>query len=923
MRTKYNVFVTQRTADYLVFVALFFFLFQACFCYAQSPWEKLAQRPSALEWQKGFLTLQTSSFRLKLVASSQTVAALSSANNPSFDFTPGDSIKVRSSNGMYHLGDLTLRLRKLGTDSWNSYSTAADRKAVKPLPVGGVVLAAADLSNTLPSELPLLIKRFWEKDKEQLILRFELTNKTPDAIEIGALGIPMIFNNILDGKTLDQAHAKNVFYDPYIGEDAGYLQVTRLNGKPASLLVLPDKATPFEAYNPLLDDPTPRGITFEGFYEWMVASKAYAENEWKSAEPWNNPTSLLIQPGETKSYGVRFVLASAPKDIEKTLVKYNRPVAVGVPGYVLPQDVAAQLFLKATSKVKTISVAPAGAIDIQEDVTTKGGWKQYKVKGNTWGRARVSIVYENGTQQSIHYKIIKPESEVVADYGKFLTHQQWFEQKNDPFKRSPGVISYDNEKGEQVTQDSRAWIAGLSDEGGAGSWLGAIMKQYIVPDKTEVDKLQRFVDETLWGGIQVNDGSDKYGVRKSLFYYEPDSMPAGTYNSQINFKTWAAWPKKEAYSLGRSYNYPHVAAAHWVLYRLARNYKGLVTAHQWNWYLTNAYNTAMAMVRLAPYYAQFGQMEGTIFFLILKDLKAEGLNDMASKLEAAMKKRALHWKSLRYPFGSEMPWDSTGQEEVYIWSLFFGFADKAQVTLDAILAYMPAVPHWAYNGNARRYWDFLYAGKLTRVERMIHHYGSPLNAIPVLTAYRLTPDDFYLLRVGYAGRLGALSNITEEGFAPTAFHSFPGTLKNDGLSGDYGSGFFGYAVNGETVLTHHPEFGWLAFGGNVTVAKNWIEVTPTTAGRSDFFVAPTGLWITLKAGKIKKLFFNTATKQVKLQLDAENEFTPTALLNLQQPTRNAATKIYKPKNIARNKQGDYAVPLNAAGAEVLLDVQPK
>src|SRR5690606_40221737 len=85
----------------------------------------------------------------------------------------------------------------------------------------------------------------------------------------------------------------------------------------------------------------------------------------------------------------------------------------------------------------------------------------------------------------------------------------------------------------------------------------------------------------------------------------------------------------------------------------------------------------------------------------------------------------------------------------------------------------------AYNGNARRYWDFLYGGKLSRIERQIHHYGSALNAIPVLKAYQNNPDDLYLLRIGYGGRLGGIANITQDGFAPAAFHSFPSTLDID------------------------------------------------------------------------------------------------------------------------------------------------
>ena len=904
--------------------------FKAIFCcilallnlqvgFAQSPWIALGKKPSTLGLENGFSTFNAGAFNLKLVKSSQTVAGLQPKLVKDFDFVPGDSLKVRSSDGLYHLGDINLKLRNVGEEAWKSYSTATKRSAVKNIPIGKSGFAAADLAATLPADIPLQVKRIWEMQNGKLVLRFELKNKTDKNVEVGALGIPMIFDNILEGRTLEQTHAKNVFYDPYIGKDAGYLQVTRLSGHAPSLLVLPVGHTPFEAYNPLNDDKTPRGIAFEGFYEWMVYSKAYAGNEWKNAEQWNTPTSTILKPGETRSYALQFILSGTAKNTESKLIENKRPVAISVPGYVLPRDVDAKLFVNYPKKIKSIQVQPENALKVNALSTTKNGWKSYAVKGNTWGRARLSITYEDGLEQTINYKVIEPESEVIVSYGHFLTTKQWFNQPDPIFKRSPSAITYDDEKKQQVTQDNRAWIAGLSDEGGAGSWLGAIMKQLVHPEKEEVDKLKQFVDTVMFGRIQLKEGPQKYGVKKSLFYYAPDSLPKDTYSANINFKTWSAWPKKEADNLGRSYNYPHVAAAHWVMYRLARNYKGLVDEQSWKQHLIDAAETGMAMVNIAPYYAQFGQMEGTIFYLILTDLKNEGLTEEADKLEAEMKKRANHWRSLQYPFGSEMPWDSTGQEEVYVWSSYFGYQDKANVTLDAILAYMPVIPHWAYNGNARRYWDFLYGGKLSRIERMIHHYGSALNAIPVLMDYRKHPDDFYLLRTGYGGLLGSISNITKEGFAPAAFHAYPSTLKNDGITGDYGSGFFGYAVNTSSYLLLHPEFGWLAFGANLNKTGNTISVKLTTAAKSSIYIAPAGLWITLDAGTIDEVDYNTSNGEIHLKLNKANEYLDQAVLRLTQSAKINGVSTYAVKNAHKNDRGAYLLPLsNTHRTEIIL-----
>jgi len=879
---------------------------------------------------QGTEDFDTSEFTLTLVRSSQTVAALKPKVAGGFDFTPGDLLVARSQDGYFHLGDLTLRMRTGNSGDWRNYSTAAARQPVLRLPAPHGALAAADLSPSLPEGIPLQITRTWALEANKLVLRFTLKNKASVAVEVGALGIPMIFNNVLNYRSLEQAHAICSFYDPYIGEDAGYLQVTRLNGKGSSMLVVPDGKTPFEAYNPILDradlagaapaftDPTPRGITFEGFYEWMVHSLAYAENEWKKASPWNPPTALKLAPGESKTYGVRFLLADSIRNLEKTLADNGRPVAIGVPGYVLPIGLDGRLFLKYPESVQSITVEPAGAIEHQRQPTTSGGWQSYLLKAKLPGRVRLVVTYADGTIQAVSYFVTKPAAEAVAAMGHFLTSRQWFSDANDPFQRAPSIMSYDREVNQIVLRDSRVWIAGLSDEGGAGSWLASVMKELGQPKRKELEKIEEFIDTVVWGRLQFKDGPRQYGVRKSLFYYQPDQFPPNYYSGDFDWKTWTSWSKRASEAVDRSYDYPHVAAAYWVLYHLARNSHGLVTMHPWNWYLAQAYETSVAMTNYASGLAEFGQMEGDIFVQILLDLKREGMEKEAIALEAKMRQRADRWRAQAYPFGSEMPWDSTGQEEVYAWTKYFGYDDKADVTLNAILGYDPAIPHWGYNGSARRYWDFIFAAKYKRLERQLHHYGSGLNAIPLLSEYREHPDDFYLLRVGYAGTMGALTDIDPEGFLSPAFHSFPDMLRSDPLSGDNGSNLFGHAWNTATYLINHPDFAWLAFGGNVSSAGNTIKVLPLDSFRTRIYLASVGLWLTLDAGTFVGLELDSQTGVVRVGLDAANTFVSTALLRVEQPARRGSTVSYHPVKAFKSERGAFLVPLSKETTWVVL-----
>ena len=228
---------------------------------------------------------------------------------------------------------------------------------------------------------------------------------------------------------------------------------------------------------------------------------------------------------------------------------------------------------------------------MEEGRPTKAGWKLFTLRGKTWGRARLAITYADGSKQSVSYYITKPASQAVADLGHFLFTKQWFVDDNDPFHRSPSVMSYNRAADKLVTQDSRVWIAGLGDEGGSGSWLAAAMKEFGQPNPEELAKYEQFIDKVLWGGIQYKEGPKTYGVRKSLFFYSPKDLPDFQYNASLNWGSWTSWNKTASEAIDRAYNYPHVVAAYWSMYRLARNHDGLISNHSWDWYLDHAYQT--------------------------------------------------------------------------------------------------------------------------------------------------------------------------------------------------------------------------------------------------------------------------------------------------------------------------------------------
>ncbi|CAN8100479.1 unnamed protein product [Discula destructiva] len=84
-----------------------------------------------------------------------------------------------------------------------------------------------------------------------------------------------------------------------------------------------------------------------------------------------------------------------------------------------------------------------------------------------------------------------------------------------------------------------------------------------------------------------------------------------------------------------------------------------------------------------------------------------------------------------------------------------------------------------------------------------------------LSAFRSDPTDDYLLRIGYGGMNGPLSNIHADGFTAASFHSFPETLAWDSYSGDYGPNHLGLILGTATYLVEDEELGLVAYGGSL------------------------------------------------------------------------------------------------------------
>ena len=305
------------------------------------------------------------------------------------------------------------------------------------------------------------------------------------------------------------------------------------------------------------------------------------------------------------------------------------------------------------------------------------------------------------------------------------------------------------------------------------------------------------------------------------------------------------------------------------MYHVARHYNKLSTRQPWQWYLERAAKTALR------FSCNTGVMDGTVFREVLRALKVEGvanatIEGWAAALDVRMQGRQKRWASQRFPYGSEFAFDTTGQEEVVVWNMWYGDQLAAKATVDHILSYMRSNPTWAYNGGARaadsgNNGKWYVASGSGKPDRGQMHYRSGLNMIPLLEWYRQHPEkSFFLLEVAMGAISGQMTNIDKRGATSMFYHSYPWIMDFDPHSGDYGLGFFGNALEAGAYYVEHPRLGPLCFlcsatlkqasnnnsTGAVVTGKSSVVISPQDAYRRRVFVAPLRLYLAASAGTI-------------------------------------------------------------------------
>ncbi len=673
----------------------------------------------------------------------------------------------------FRLGTLLLAFRTSEDTDWRRVRTSAGDSA---LALAGETALQIE---SRPADAPLAVKQSWELEEHGLLWRIEVENLGDEELELGELGLPLLFNNdyYSDFSQSDEGMTRlfrsRFYVHKYIAGASSYITVTRLNGQMPALLLFPTGSTQLEFTHQILGG-------WEGIPVVYVFSKA-TRDVLKMEQDWiNGHRSLVIPAGERRAFHFRFELLTGKKHYQGNADLIRRAVRGAMldagetwveshPGMVLPLDNPATVLAVSESEITTIRSEPPADIELLQKAERFGLWR---IRFRQTGEHRIEIMDGSHRPTYLHYRIVPPLQELIDRRADFIATRQVFQR--DGHVLDGAILVYDNVARQPLVLPSSYWGGG-GYEGGITDALFLAAKNARRPDPDELRVLESYVSRFLLGKLQ------------------------NPLNHEV---AWFFLNNRTPYKIGRPYNYMHVVNFHREMYHIARRF-GLPSGTDGKEYLVHAAETALAMFRRGWrwHLQHVGFMHFSTLYEMLPELRAEGLGGLADRLETLLRQRGEVLLSREFPYSAEPLYDTTGYEDVYFTGKFLRRFDHMERTLDCAMAQKAFVPTWFWSGSDKRYWDAMENNPAKEYYGTDHgetalHYTTTQTALIGLEDFehpRFFPQET-VFQKSYAGLLGVWALVQEDGSASMCYTPDPASNHYgfNRYSGDVGLGLFGY-----------------------------------------------------------------------------------------------------------------------------------
>jgi hypothetical protein len=611
--------------------------------------------------------------------------------------------------------------------------------------------------------------RFYEIPGQipQIAWDVKITNRSRRSVEIGELGFPLALNNVFEGfprtdKGTRELFADRVHVHKFIGGAASYVFAQRLNARPPGLLIFPGGETTWEFINHVPGSlHTP--FRWEGIPVVYAHSRAAIEREGWS-EWFGGHTSIVLEPGEERTYQMRFVPVDRDRtdNLSATLAACGRPAMRLFPGAVAPADVGIAVEVAGATPTRFLSSVE---MELETDADEEGGF--CFVRPSEAGPLSIAFEDTQGRVSECQLLFTAPIEELIRVRAEWIVAHQIHIQ---PGALQNAIVPAENVAAQPIV-DPDAYVSPFGIESSLADALFLAEKNSIYPEPSQIEVLDRYLADFVEDDLQ-NPGDGSVG---SSF---PDLRSVAT-----NF--------------GRPQVYPLVFCLYQSMARIASGHGG--TRHDAAYYLSRAARCALAMSRHVEPSLLSASAVSLMSYLpsLVDDLRGAGLTDEAQQVHHFIRRRDSDLLRRRYPYGAELTWTATGFDEAFSAARRHAHEELQERTLRCAYAARSLAPSWWWYGSDKRWLDDG-DGNPAGTDRGELCLGPTTVANSMMFLRTLDRDYTTLpeatLRLAFGGMLGVWALVRPDGAAGMAFCPDPAS-KHFGMSavtGDVGLGLFHY-----------------------------------------------------------------------------------------------------------------------------------
>lgn len=515
-----------------------------------------------------------------------------------------------------------------------------------------------------------------------LLWSLTLRNQTDRPLEIGDIGLPLLFNTIY-ARDPSITYGKRVIRHSYIAGDNSFIFLTRANGAGPYLLMTPQSGTHLEFFEPTIRgghaDSTASVFYPRSAWEGLYTAYIHAAAEGKGFETqgtWRQPlTSKVLaprdRPGSSVTYTFQFQWAPDYRAIRDLLVRNGLIDVKVAPGMVIPSDLSAEVALRTREPIHAVTAEYPSDTDVIALPSRIKGTSIFRIHFHRLGENEIAVSFGQGRHTLLEYDVIEPLETVIRKRAAFLAEHQ---QVHDPAKWYDGEFSlWDMRSGTLRTPDDPAgldpYMVGGSDDPDLSKapYIAAVDEAF--PNDQQIAAVEYYLEHFVWGKLQRTGDEEPfpYGIYGSPSWYVNRSSKIG-YNSGGNGRE----------HMWRTFDYTHLVQLYFEMYRIAKLYPERVHYLDAAGYLDRAYRTALAYFQVpsqihmeAPWdfrgWTDWAYTQGAFHEVFIPDvidaLEAEKRPAEATQLEAEWKKKVMYFLyDAPYPYGSEMWFDTTAFE---------------------------------------------------------------------------------------------------------------------------------------------------------------------------------------------------------------------------------------------------------------------